>query len=154
MINETRFHIKKNGEPNSMCFCRHPELIENYDKAVSDTTQTWEVHHRMEKYFPQKTLIAIGWYYDVEPEELIFLTVAEHNKIDSKCKRQSEAKKGKKHSEEAKRKISESKKGKPRSEETKKKIAESMKGKKRGPYSKETKNKLSEANSYTNYIGR
>ena len=42
------------------------------------------------------------------PEELIFLTPAEHHKIDSYCKRQSEAHKGKKHSEEHKRKIGES----------------------------------------------
>ena len=111
MINEARFRLKKNGEPNSMCFCRHPELIENYDKAIADKTQTWEVHHRMEKYFPQKTLIAIGWYYDCEPEELIFLTPTEHRKIDSFCKRVSEAMKGRKLSEETKRKMSEAKKG-------------------------------------------
>jgi hypothetical protein len=111
MINEARFRLKKNGEPNSMCFCRHPELIENYDKAIADKTQTWEVHHRMEKYFPQKTLIAIGWYYDCEPEELIFLTPTEHRKIDSFCKRVSEAMKGRKFSEETKRKMSEAKKG-------------------------------------------
>lgn len=111
MINEARFRLKKNGEPNSICFCRHPELIENYDKAIADKTQTREVHHRMEKYFPQKTLIAIGWYYDCEPEELIFLTPTEHRKIDSFCKRVSEAMKGRKLSEETKRKMSEAKKG-------------------------------------------
>lgn len=95
MINKQVFRLKKNGEPNCKCFCRHPELIENYDKAIADTTQTWDCHHRMEKYFPRKTLIAIGWYYDCEPEELIFLTPAEHRKIDSFCKRLSEAHKGK-----------------------------------------------------------
>ena len=112
MINEQRFRLKKNDEPCCNCYCRHPELIENYDKAMADNTQIWEVHHRMEKYFPQKTLIAIGWYYDCEPEELIFLTPTEHRKIDSFCKRMSEAKKGKKFSEEHKRKMSEAFKGK------------------------------------------
>lgn len=96
MISKQKSRLKKNGEPNCKCFCRNPELIENYDKAIADTTQTWEVHHRMEKYFPQKTLKAIGWYYDVEPEELIFLTKSEHNKIDSYCKRLSEAQKNRK----------------------------------------------------------
>ena len=46
-------------------------------------------------------------YYDVEPEALIFLTPSEHKKIDSCCKRISEAMKGKKHSEKTKRKMSE-----------------------------------------------
>lgn len=87
MICDARFHIKKNGEPGCQCFCTRPELIENYDKAIADTTQVWDCHHRMEKYFPQKTLIAIGWYYDCEPEELIFLTEEEHTRIDSFCKR-------------------------------------------------------------------
>ena len=91
MISEEHFRIKKNGEPTSRCFCRHPELIENYDKAVADETQTWEVHHRLECCFTQKFLEEMGLYYDVEPEALIFLTKSEHSKIDSKCKRHGEA---------------------------------------------------------------
>ena len=111
MINEQRFRLKKNGEPNCMCFCRHPELIENYDKAITDETQVWECHHRLESCFTQKFLIDMGLYYDVEPEALIFLTKAEHSKIDSYCKRIGETHKGKKHSEETKKKISETLKG-------------------------------------------
>ena len=91
MINEQRFRLKKNGEPNCNCFCRHPELIENYDKAVADETQTWDCHHRREDTFSQKELIERDEYYDVEPEALIFLTKAEHCKIDSYCKRHGEA---------------------------------------------------------------
>ena len=52
-----------------------------------------------------------------------------------------EANKGKKHSEEARKKISEAHKGKKHSEETKNKISETLKGKKP---SEETKKKLSE----------
>lgn len=95
MINEHNFIIKKNGEPSSICYCRHPELIENYDKAIADTTQTWEVHHRLECCFTYKFLIDMGLYYNVGPEALIFLTREEHRKIDSKCKRNGVAMKGK-----------------------------------------------------------
>ena len=28
--------------------CDDPSLIENYDKAINDTTQTWDCHHRGE----------------------------------------------------------------------------------------------------------
>lgn len=107
------FLLKKNGEPRKYrCYCRHPELIENYDKAIADRTQMWEVHHRREEFYSQKELIERGEYYDVQPEELIFLTEAEHHNIDSACKRRGESHKGYKHSEETKRKISEANKGK------------------------------------------
>ena len=108
MINKTRFKLKKNGEPYSECYCRRPELIENYDLAIADTTQMWEVHHRREELYSQEELKERGEYFDVPPEELIFLTQSEHSKVDSACKRQSKAHKGKKrgpHSEETKRKI-------------------------------------------------
>jgi len=132
MINERMFQLKKNGEPRKYrCFCRHPELIENYDLAISDKTQTWDVHHRKEEFYSQKELKERGEYFDVPPEELIFLTRKEHCKIDSFCKRVSEAKKGKSLSEEARRKMSEAKKGKSLSEEHKRKISEALKGHKK-----------------------
>lgn len=56
MVCEHMFKLKKNGEPNYRYYCRHPELIENYEKAIVDTTQTWEVHHRLECCFTQKFL--------------------------------------------------------------------------------------------------
>ena len=110
MISKKYFRIKKNGEPTSKCYCRNPELIENYDLAIADKTQTWEVHHRREEFHSYKELIERGEYYNVSPEDLIFLTPAEHRKIDSYCKRNSEARKGRKRaplSEEHKRKLSE-----------------------------------------------
>ena len=151
MIDKTRFRLKKNGEPYCGCYCRHPELIENYDKAMADETQTWEVHHRKEELYSFKELVERGEYYDVLPEELIFLTPSEHRKIDSFCKRMSEAIKGKKfgsRSEETKRKIGEAHKGKKHSDETKRKISEALKGKptwsKGKKLSEEHKRKLSE----------
>lgn len=137
MISKKRFKLQKNGEPNCDCYCRHPELIENYDKAVADTTQVWDVHHRKEEFYSYKELIERGEYYDIQPEELIFLTPSEHRKIDSYCKRQSEANKGKpskrkgqKMSEETKKKMSDAQKGKKMSEEAKRKISEAMRNRK------------------------
>lgn len=91
MIFKQAFNLKKNGEPDYTCFCRHPELIENYDKAIADTTQTWECHHRLETHnsdgerrsvdLSTKELIALDMYYDRPPEELIFLTKSEHRRL-------------------------------------------------------------------------
>lgn len=125
------------------CYCRHPELIENYEKAIADTTQTWLCHHRLETHnsdgerrlvdLSYKELIALGMYYDRPPEELIFLTRAEHKSlhtVSEEARRKiSEAHKGKPHSEEARLKMSAAKKGKHRSEETKRKMSEAHKGK-------------------------
>ena len=94
MICEQMFLLKKNGEPRKRrCYCRHPELIENYEKAIADTTQIWECHHRFEAIFTKEELIKYNWYFDVEPNCLIFLTKTEHRKIDSRCKRVGEANK-------------------------------------------------------------
>lgn len=95
MINGQYFRIKKNGKPYWNCYCRHPELIENYALAVADAMQTWDVHHRKEELYSYKELIERNEYFDVSPEELVFLTPSEHHKIDSCCKRLSEAHKGK-----------------------------------------------------------
>lgn len=112
MICERYFKLKQNGEPGYNFYCRHPELIENYDKAIADETQTWDCHHRKEEFLSQKELKERNEYFDVPPEDLIFLTPSEHHRIDSKCKRVSEGQRGernpmygKHHSEEAKRKI-------------------------------------------------
>ena len=99
MISKVCFRLTKNGEPNYRCFCRHPELIENYEKAIADTTQTWECHHREEEFYSYKELVERGEYYDVPPEALIFLTHKEHCKVDSFCKRVGKALKGNKNAE-------------------------------------------------------
>ena len=117
MIGKRKFRIRKDGKPYTECICSHPELIENYEKAIADTTQVWDVHHRREEFYSQKELIERGEYYNCDPAELIFLTKSEHYKIDSARRRMSEARKGKMvgennpfyskhHSEETKRKIS------------------------------------------------
>jgi len=137
-------------------YCKDFTKIENYEKAVADNTQTWQVHHRLETHnsdgerrlvdISRQELIALDMYYDRPPEELIFLTTTEHKRLHNKDK---------KFSEEHRRKMSENNahywKGKNRSTETRKKIAESHKsrpawnkGKKLPPRSEETRRKMSE----------
>lgn len=115
---------------NTKRFCKEDiSKIENYDKAINDTTQMWHCHHRDEvKVLPsgmtivrsKQELIENGRYYNCPANELIFLTKSEHSRLH---------KKGQILSEEHRRKISEAKKGKLRSEETRRKISESQKGK-------------------------
>ena len=146
MINEK--YVKK--------FCKEDlSKIENYDKAIADTTKMWHCHHRTEIWWncSKKDLIENECYYNRKACELIFLTPAEHNKLHKKGKPRSEdtrikignAHKYKVVSEETRRKQSISHKGqvpwnkgkkcKNISEETRRKISESMKkylAKKRG----------------------
>ena len=92
-------------------YCKEPEKIENYEKAKKDDFVGWECHHRLETHtsdgkrrdvdIPQKELKALRMYYNRPPEELIFLTIKEHNAFN----------KGKKRSDETRRKLSEAKKG-------------------------------------------
>lgn len=162
MINKQMFKLKKDGTLCKNCFCRTPDLIENYDKAIADTTQTWQCHHRLETHnsdgerrlvdISKEELIALGMYYDRPPEELIFLTPIEHiglhqkgkpkTKSEETKKKMSEAHKGKHLSEEHRRKMSEAHRGKHRSEEIRKRMSEAHKDHK---VSEETKRKVSEA---------
>lgn len=121
--------------------------IENYDKAIADTTQVWVLHHKDEcKILPSgikvirtsAELKENGRYYNCPANELIFLTNSEHTRLhnmfrskvsEETRKKMSETRKSLKHTEETRRKISESLKGIPRLEETRRKISESKKGK-------------------------
>ena len=122
MISER--HVKK------FC-CEDISLIENYNLAIADTTQTWQCHHRGEVLpcgrFSRDDLKKFGLYYKRPAAELIFLTPTEHHRLH---------KKGVPKSEDHKKAISDAKKGVPkpylkgvpRSEATKKAISDSLKG--------------------------
>lgn len=99
-------------------FCRDDiSKIENYDKAIADTTQTWVIHHRLELTLDgefaltRDQLKMHDMYYNRPYYELIFLTPSEHNRLHMK--------------------------GKQLSAETRRKISESQKGKKRKPFTEE-----------------
>ena len=140
MISEEQFRTKKDGTPYKSCYCRQPELIENYSKAIADNSEIWACHHRLETHNSNgerrlvdilgTELIALDLYYDRPPEELIFLTQSEHMRLHRIGK--PGAMKDKHHSEETKRKMSESHKGKPKSEEHKRKLSEAHKGQRKG----------------------
>ena len=92
-------------------YCKEPEKIENYEKAKKDNFKGWECHHRLETHnsdgerrlvdITADELKALDMYYNRPPEELIFLTIKEHNAFN----------KGKHLSEEHKKKLSEASKG-------------------------------------------
>ena len=70
-------------------FCNEDiSLIENYEKAINDGTQTWECHHRKEtdEGLSAKKLIELGLYYGRPASEFIFLTKSEHMRLHNKGK--------------------------------------------------------------------
>lgn len=74
---------------NANKFCNEDiRLIENYENAINDVTQTWECHHRKEtdEGLSAKKLIELGLYYGRPASEFIFLTKAEHMKLHNKGK--------------------------------------------------------------------
>lgn len=116
-------------------YCKDYENIENYEEALN-SPEKWDCHHRNEEYYSQTDLKKLGLYYDCPPCELIFLKRSEHHKLNSKCRRVSEAKKGKALSNEHKNHISEAHKGKHFSEEHKHKLSEIHKGENNPLYGK------------------
>ena len=150
-------------------YCKNDiSLIENYDRAIADMTQTWDCHHRRETIFSRKDLIEIGEYYNRPACELIFLTHSEHLRLhhlgkhpsEETRKKMSEKKKGKPtwikgkhHSVETLKKMSEATKGKHHSEETRKKISDALNGENHPMFGKhhtaEARKKMSEVHKGT-----
>lgn len=138
-------------EYNAKHFCKDDiSLIENYDKAVADTTQSWHCHHKLEIHSDYtnsvRDLQLMNLYYNRPAEELIFLTHSEHTKLHASGKNHPLY--SKHHSEETKRKLSKANTGKHPSEESRRKMSDSHKGAKNYLYGKhpsdETRKKISE----------
>lgn len=79
--------------------CEDITLIENYEQAINDKTQTWDCHHRLETD-EQKSIQELkdeGRYYNVSANELIFLSPSDHHKLhrynvsESTLQKQSES---------------------------------------------------------------
>lgn len=76
-------HIK-----NAKQYCKDDiSLIENYHKAINDTTKKWHLHHRLEltlagEYaISKQDLIRHGMYYKRPYFELIFMPPSEHKAL-------------------------------------------------------------------------
>ena len=120
--------------------CEDLSLIENYELAINDTTQTWDCHHRGEILpcgrFSADDLNKFGLYYNRPASELIFLSHSEHRSLHAKGvplsdehkKAIGEGLKGHSLSEEHKKALSDALKGVPKSEEHKKAIGEAQRG--------------------------
>ena len=125
----------------SFC-CEDISLIENYDIAVADTTQTWDCHHRGEVLpcgrFSRADLKKFGLYFNRPAAELIFLTPSAHRQLHFKGVPRGPM------SEDHKKALSETLKGVPKSEEHKKAISDAMKG---VPLSEEHKKAIGEGHS-------
>ena len=136
--------------------CEDPSLIENYDRAIADTAQTWEIHHRGEILpcgrFSRDDLKKFGLYYKRPAAELIFLTPSEHQRLHLKGVPLSEATKkaisdglkGVQKRETHKKALSYALKGHSVSEATKKAISKALKG---HSVSEATKKAISKARS-------
>lgn len=85
------------SKSNIKYICKHRELVENYNEAIADDTQMWDLHHKLETHFSdgserpsnaflsKEELIALDMYWNRSPEELIFLSKSEHCKLHGKC---------------------------------------------------------------------
>lgn len=102
-------------------YCDEFHLIENYEEAVSDKEQVWDIHHRKEtdENFTRKDLIKMGLYYHRPPCELIFIPHSEHIRMHHK---------GKKRPSEVVKKVADSNRGHKRTQEQRKRISDSHKG--------------------------
>lgn len=107
-------------------FCKDYTKIENYDKAVNDTTHTWICHHILGEILTPEQLIEHNFYYDVPPCMLKFVTKSEHESIHKRGDKNGFY--GKKHSDETRARMSTSHKGKHHSDETRRRISDSHKG--------------------------
>lgn len=95
-------------------FCSEdPHLIENYNDAINDKTQTWHCHHRLEIELDKSgnDLINMNLYYNRPASELIFLTKRDHMSLHQKIHNNLKYSKvntwsGKHHTEDEKYRIS------------------------------------------------
>ena len=131
--------------------CEDASKIENYNEAVSDTTQTWHCHHRMETdcatILIKEYLIENGLYYNRPASELILLTQHEHMSLHCSIRNNGNTyNKGKKLSKEQIEKISLRMNGKHFSYEIRQRMSNSKKGKKTHEWTYEQRTKVSNAN--------
>ncbi len=116
--------------------CEDLSKIENYQEAISDMSQTWDIHHRREttEGISGKELIRRGEYFHRCASELIFLTKSQHHRLHWLGNKH---RLGKTHTAESRKKMSRAHRGenngffgKRHTTTTKKKISEALSGEK------------------------
>ena len=90
--------------------CDDIKKIENFLQAATDTSITWDIHHRLEEETPKSKLIEDDMYYGRPASELIFLTPQEHHLLHATFWYWHNNMAGKHHSKKSKRKISRTRK--------------------------------------------
>lgn len=91
--------------------CEDISKIENYEEAIT-SPKKYCCHHKNGINISQKELIEKGLYFNRPASELIFLEFGEHirlhneNQREETRKKRSEARIGKRHSEETRKKLS------------------------------------------------
>lgn len=124
MIRKSGFYAAK-----QYC-CEDISLIENYDKAMNDKSNTvWICHHRKEIELNKTPdeLKEIGLYFNRPACELIFLTRSEHLSLHNKGKRKTE---------QTRAKLSISQKKRFEIQEARDQISKTLKNKKLIPWNK------------------
>lgn len=110
-------------------YCKEDaSLIENYEKALNDNENIYDIHHRLEidLNVSQQYLVDNDLYYNRPASELIFLTHTEHLCLHNKHKQNH------KQSDETRNKISESAKERYKDPKERQKTSEANKGKNKG----------------------
>lgn len=73
--------------------CESLEDVENYQRAMADNFEGWDLHHRLEineqgkVRFTMKQLKKFGLYYNRPASELIWLTKSEHMRMHAISRR-------------------------------------------------------------------
>ena len=62
-----------------LVFGNKPQVIEGYNEAMA-SDELYVPHHRLEIDYTRRELIALGRYYTVPPEELIWLPITKHHR--------------------------------------------------------------------------
>lgn len=113
-------------------------LIENYDKAISDDSNNYIVHHKLGisagRCISKDELISMNLYFHRPAAELIFMTKSEHVKLHNKARINQISKT-----------FAEANRNRIWTPEMRKKMSDKMKGRKLGPMSEEHRKKLSDA---------
>lgn len=153
------------NEKSSYAFCSEDiTKIENYEQAVSDKSETWECHHKVEILpcgnFSRNDLRQFGLYWHRPASELIFLTHGQHVSLHRKNMSREEKNKRKNRvvTKETREKLSKAALGRIFSEETRKKLSAAKQGSRHPFFGKHrpesTRRKISESNrGNTNTLG-